>query len=80
MAVVRKKTPSELDAELERSQTEEIRKAELVVGVHSPNAPISVRLSAALLERLDRLAAAEHRSRGNLIQHILWEHVLKHKA
>jgi len=80
MAVVRKKSPIEPDAEVARLRTEDIMNAELVVGVHSPSAPISVRLSPALLERLDRLAAAEHRTRGNLIQHILWEHVLKHKA
>ena len=79
MAVVRKKSPIEPDAEVGRLTTEDIMNAELVVGVHSPSAPISVRLSPALLERLDRLAT-EHRTRGNLIQHILWEHVLKHKA
>jgi hypothetical protein len=39
------------------------------------NPPTSIRLSAPLLERLDRLAAAQHRTRGNLIQHILWEHL-----
>ena len=38
-------------------------------------APISVRLSEPLLERLDRIAAREHRKRSNLIQHILWEFV-----
>jgi len=73
-----KKNAAALDAELERSQPEEIARGERVIGVHSPNAPISVRLSASLLERLDRIAAAEHRSRGNLIQHILWQHVRKH--
>lgn len=80
MAIVRKKSPIGPDAEVGRVRTEDIMNAELVVGVHSPSAPISVRLSPALLERLDRLAAAEHRTRGNLIQHLLWEHVLKHKA
>jgi len=34
-----------------------------------------VRLSAPLLEALDRLAQKEHRKRGNLIQHILWQYV-----
>jgi hypothetical protein len=76
MAPATKKT----SAELERSQPEEIAAAERVTGQHSPSAPISVRLSAPLLERLDRLAAAEHRKRGNLIQHILWEYVRKHRA
>jgi Ribbon-helix-helix protein, copG family len=80
MAVVRKKTRIEPDAEVGRLTTEDIMNAELVVGVHAPSTPISVRLSPTLLERLDRLAAAEHRTRGNLIQHVLWEHVLKGKA
>lgn len=38
--------------------------------------PISIRLSEPLLERLDRIAASEHRNRSNLIQHILWEYVM----
>ena len=37
--------------------------------------PFSVRLSAPLLERLEVLARRQHRKRGNLIQHILWEYV-----
>jgi len=37
--------------------------------------PTSLRLSAPLLEAIDRLAALEHRKRGNMIQHILWEYV-----
>jgi predicted DNA binding CopG/RHH family protein len=80
MASATKRTSAELDADLERSQPEEIAQAELVVGQRSTSAPISVRLSAPLLERLDRLAAAEHRKRGNLIQHILWQYVRKHRA
>jgi len=73
MASATKRTSAELDADLERSQPEEIAQAEFVIGQRSSSAPISVRLSAPLLERLDRLAAAEHRKRGNLIQHILDE-------
>jgi hypothetical protein len=80
MASATKRTSAELDADLERSQPEEIAQAELVIGQRSSGAPISVRLSAPLLERLDRLAAAEHRKRGNLIQHILWQYVRKHRA
>lgn len=38
--------------------------------------PISIRLSEPLLERLDRIAARQHRKRSNLIQHILWEYVM----
>lgn len=37
--------------------------------------PISIRLSKPLLERLDGLAQQQHRSRSNLIQHILWAYV-----
>lgn len=73
----KKKRPKDCDAA--RSEHEEIAKGELVVGVAAPNPPISVRMSAALLERLDRLASAQHRSRGNLIQHVLWEYVMKNK-
>jgi hypothetical protein len=78
MVPATKRTSAELDADLERSQPEEIAQAALVIGRHSASAPISVRLSAPLLERLDRLAAAEHRKRGNLIQHILWQYVRRH--
>lgn len=49
--------------------------AEIVRGTSRSNAPTSIRLSAPLLEAIDRLAAIEHRKRGNLIQHILWEYV-----
>jgi predicted DNA binding CopG/RHH family protein len=80
MAAAAKRTSAELDADLERSQPEEIEQAELVHGQRSASAPISVRLSTPLLERLDRLAAAENRKRGNLIQHILWQYVKKHRA
>lgn len=79
MASATKKTSGEFDADLERSQPEEVAQADLVVGERPSSAPISVRLSAPLLERLDRLAATEHRKRGNLIQHILWEYVRKHR-
>lgn len=57
------------------SYESEIARAEVVRTEPNPNAPISIRLSAPLLERLDRLAEREHRKRSNLIQHILWEYV-----
>ena len=41
----------------------------------NPNPPVSIRFSVPLLERLDRLAARQHRTRSNLIQHVLWEYV-----
>jgi hypothetical protein len=43
-----------------------------------PPTPFSVRLSAPLLEALDALAQRQHRKRGNLIQHILWEYIKSH--
>jgi hypothetical protein len=43
-----------------------------------PTPPISLRLSAPLLESLERLAVKEHRKRAGLIQHILWEYVFAH--
>jgi hypothetical protein len=66
-------------AELEKSQPDEIAKAEIVTGKCSGGSPpISVRLTAPLLERLDRIARNENRKRGNLIQHILWQYVRNH--
>lgn len=63
------------EALLRKSHAEQISKSDVVRGTSYPNPPISVRLSAPLLERLDRIANTEHRTRGNLIQHILWEYV-----
>jgi metal-responsive CopG/Arc/MetJ family transcriptional regulator len=60
--------------ELAGSQADDIMRAEIVKGTRSES-PVSVRLSAPLLEALDRLAHAQHRKRGNLIQHILLEYV-----
>lgn len=63
---------------LDRSHADELRNAEIVRSAPHPAAPISIRLSAPLLERLERLAQAQHRKRSNLIQHILWEYVHAH--
>ncbi|MBV9407557.1 MAG: hypothetical protein JO164_01955 [Candidatus Eremiobacteraeota bacterium] len=52
--------------------------AEEVRGAPDPTSPISIRLSTPLLERLDRIAAQQHRKRSNLIQHVLWEYVHAH--
>jgi hypothetical protein len=60
---------------LNRSHADSIAAAEIVRTAPNPNAPTSLRLSAPLLERLDRLAELQHRERSNLIQHILWEYV-----
>jgi hypothetical protein len=65
---------------LARSHADAIGDAELVRAAAPASSPVSVRLSAPLLERLDRIAAAQHRKRGNLIQHVLWEFVRAHGA
>jgi hypothetical protein len=63
----------------EKSHAHLIDDAEVVAKVPNPTAPISVRLSTPLLERLDRLAEKEGRTRSNLMQRILWEYVRTHK-
>jgi hypothetical protein len=68
-----KKTRSETEAELDRSQAADIQRAEVVRG--SSTQPVTFRASAPLLERLDAMAEKEHRTRANLIQHILWSYV-----
>lgn len=78
MATATKKTHTQMARELARSQPDEIARAEIVKGTRSES-PVSVRLSAPLLEALDRLAHKQHRKRGNLIQHILWEYVQAHR-
>ena len=60
---------------LSRSHADRISGAEIVRSAANPNPPTSLRLSAPLLERLDRIAERQHRRRSNLIQHILWEYV-----
>jgi predicted DNA binding CopG/RHH family protein len=67
------------EAALEQSLVDEIDNAEIVTKAVNSTAPISIRLSAPLLERVDRLAAADGRTRSNLIQRILWEYVHSHE-
>jgi hypothetical protein len=67
------------EAILERSLEDKVAAAEIVQGARHPASPVSIRLSAPLLERLDRIAATEHRKRSNLIQHVLWEYVRIHE-
>jgi hypothetical protein len=79
MAVTAKKSSVDMLAELEKSQADKIANAEIVASSRQASgSPFSVRLSAPLLERLERLARQEHRKRGNLIQHILWEYIKAH--
>lgn len=70
------------DAVLAGSHVDAIRRAASVQGPpnSNPNPPISIRMSEPLVERLDRLAALQHRKRSNLIQHILWEYVHAHEG
>jgi hypothetical protein len=74
MATATKKTREQMIKKLGQSQALAIERSEIVNGRRSES-PVSVRLSAPLLEALDLLAQKEHRKRGNLIQHILWEYV-----
>jgi hypothetical protein len=61
---------------LAKDQSENIRLGEPVTTpVRNPNPPITIRMMPRLVERLDRLALTQHRSRANLIQHVLWEYV-----
>ncbi len=52
---------------------------ERVTGKHRGGAPISLRLSEPLLDRLDHIAQQQRRSRSNLIQYILWAYAHKEK-
>ncbi|HEV3156070.1 MAG TPA: hypothetical protein VGZ00_01865 [Candidatus Baltobacteraceae bacterium] len=63
---------------LAKDWSDKMEQAEIVRGVPRVSAPTSIRLSAPLLEAIDRLAAMEHRKRGNMVQHILWEYVNHH--
>jgi CopG antitoxin of type II toxin-antitoxin system len=67
------------DALLAKSHADDIPNADIVRAAANPAPPISLRLSAPLLERLKQLAEAQHRKRSNLIQHILWEYVRTHR-
>ena len=77
MATAAKKSHAQMIKALAGSQVDAIARAEIVKGSRSES-PVSVRLSAPLLEALDRLSHEQHRKRGNLIQHILWEYVEAH--
>lgn len=77
MAIAGKKNPKQIEAELALSQPGEVEKAQIVRG--GATAPVTFRASAPLLARLDALAEKEHRTRANLIAHILWTY-LREKA
>jgi hypothetical protein len=75
-------TDAELFAEGERilakDHSESIERAKRVRPAPTP--PISLRLSAQLLDALEKIATAQHRKRANLIQHALWEYVRAQEA
>lgn len=80
VATVKKMTREAMIKYAEESHPEDIEKGEWVAvvarGGGSAHTPISIRLSAPLLKELDRLARKDHRPRGSLIRHVLWEYVL----
>ena len=65
---------------LAKDHSEAIASGESVRPKPYPTSPISLRLSAPLLESLERLAIKQHRKRAGLIQHILWEYVFAHEG
>lgn len=73
MATMAKKTHKEMETALGRSQSSDIEAAQITRGTSTQ--PVTFRASSPLLERLDALAEREHRTRANLIQHILWMYV-----
>lgn len=75
MAIHTKSKREAAEAILAKDWSVEIEQAEIVRGTPRMSPPTSIRLSAPLLEAIDRLAALEHRKRGNMIQHILWEYI-----
>ena len=82
MPRVKRMTEAESIAEGERilakDHSENIRLAERAPKMPYPTPPTSLRLSAPLLEALERIAAVQHRKRAGLIQHVLWEYVQVH--
>jgi hypothetical protein len=75
MATKSKTKQDAAESLLERSYADRIGVAEVLRKAQRPSSPTSVRLSAPLLERLDRIAESQGRKRSNLIQHVLWEYV-----
>ncbi len=63
------------EAFLEQSFADRFDEGEVIKKAPNPTAPISIRLSAPLLEKIDNLAETQGRTRSNLIQRILWEHI-----
>jgi hypothetical protein len=76
---IKAKTEKEIALDIVSRNAEKADDFETVLVSKSPT-PISVRLTQPLLKALDGLAEQQHRKRGNLIQHILWEYVKSHSA
>lgn len=65
---------SEAAAILEQSLDDDIDRGEVIQKAAYTTAPISIRISAPLLRKIDRQAESEGRSRSNLMQRILSEY------
>ena len=61
----------------ERKDYDPFGDAELVRG--GSTQPVAFRASAPLLAALDRIAREEHRTRANLIQHVLWQYIRRRR-
>ncbi len=79
-ASTREQIADDAEAILNQPLEDDIVNAEVIQKAPYPTAPISIRMSAPLLKNIDRLAAAEGRTRSNLIQRILWEYIRSHRS
>lgn len=80
-----KTTPAQNESEsaeaiLKQSFADRMDDAEIVTKAPDPTKPVSIRLSSALIERLDLLAKVQGRSRSNLIQNVLWAYARQSKV
>lgn len=80
MAIVKKKTRSQMVHDLEVGSAEQVGRAQVVTSRAVPTQTIAFRAGTDLIEALDRAAVTDHRTRGNLIQHALWQYIHDRKA
>lgn len=66
---------AEAEAILAEDHSERIASAQRFKKSPDPDPPITFRASAPLRQKLDEIARTQHRTRGNLIQHILWTYI-----
>ena len=72
-STVKKLSRQEMIKRHERGDYDPFAEAEVARG--GSTQPVAFRASAPLLAALDRIARKEHRTRANLIQHILWQYI-----